>query len=164
MFHRYLIVSSLVVVQVAGTLALFSSYLILFHRNQEQMKIRQVDEEDLQRFDFSTENFNTLRWTEEGREFERDDSRYDVARIEKTATGFRVFAKRDIFEVLLVRFLNAPDDSTSGGLTLQLTFAQQEAPLRVQEMAETRLIDYCNHLISLYRSCSGDCLTPPPRI
>lgn len=162
MTRRYLIVFALAAVQVAGMVVLFSSYLLFYHRGQVQSEIRHADDAALQYIDFTAEKFNAIQWTEEGREFEFDGVWYDVARIEKTDSGYRVVVQRDLFEVLLTQFMKS-DLNGAQGLALQLTFAPPESPMDWQPLSAIIFTQHHPESISLYRSCSHECQTPPPR-
>jgi len=155
---------SLILLYVAGTMGIFSSYYTAYHRSVVRVEVKSAPEEGLVQLSFSEMEFNNIAWTEENTEFEWKGKMYDVSRIIHTPAGVLVLCENDSFEDLLVSLFNPdkqqdPGQSKKGSPQPQF-FHHGWSPsntVKINERATWTLMRP-----SLYTSRQVGISTPPP--
>ncbi|MCB0490121.1 MAG: hypothetical protein R2820_03895 [Cyclobacteriaceae bacterium] len=105
MFRRLLIFVTLTVYGMASVGLLGTSWT-LFHKTSFQYLVKEGAFSNLTTFTFTSEQFETLQWMEEGREFKLDGKMFDVSEIERVGDNYLVKCKHDVIESVVRDFFD----------------------------------------------------------
>jgi hypothetical protein len=141
-----------------------------FYREHHQVAFQQEvigsEEKEVEKFFFTTTQYASLSWIEEGLEFEWHDKMYDVYKIVKTTNGYWVYCENDGFEELLISVLKSLKKDMDGGL--QNLNPQPQFYQTIETYSPSSINSFHKKTLNVgyftsYKSISSSIPSPPPK-
>lgn len=159
---RSFLLALLAIPYLLVVLGVLSSYVVFYHRLSFQAVVASSSKEELKTLVLPTSEYEKLRWTEEGKEFEYRGKMYDVAKVEKKAANYVITCENDSMEDLFVNWLKSVSKSKAK-LIPQIQFSQPTEKLEFHAFIKTSEKNGqapCN----FYSSFLAEIVPPPPRV
>lgn len=156
------VVTLLMIPYLLVVLGVLSSYVALYHRFSFQSYVMTLDESDLKTLTVSVDEYQKIKWIEEGREFEHGGKMYDVAKVERQGANYLVTCENDSLEDLFVNWMKSESKSKSKAIPqIQLSQPIEEIEIKIP----TNTLDKLEPLLSnFYSSFLAEIIPPPPRV
>ncbi|HEV8511799.1 MAG TPA: hypothetical protein VGQ59_00890 [Cyclobacteriaceae bacterium] len=160
---KAIILFVLLVPYAISMIGMFTSYFSFFYKNNIQAVVSSLEEDKLELLILSSSDFEKIRWTDNEREFEREGKMFDVSRIESHDGSYFIYCENDLFEDLLVNYLNAPGSKTKSTQIFQAQFFE---PLKQFNCNDATISNIDQNFFSanLYVSVPHELKTPPPKV
>lgn len=158
---RSSILSVLLIPYIFSMMGMFTSYFAFYYRSDFQSEVTSLNEDKLEVIVLSTNDFNTTKWTDGLKEFERSGKMFDVARIEQKGTLYYVYCQNDSLEDLLISYLKTVGSKTKCTIIFHALFIEP-IPNLDNENCSIGLLTRIPFTANLYISVSAERNTPPP--
>ncbi len=146
---------------------MFTTFYREHHQLVFQQEVIASEEKEVEIIFFTTSQYSSLSWMEEGREFEWQNKMYDVNKIVKTNNGYWVYCENDGFEEILISFLKSLKKDMDGS-SQNLNPQPQCHPTNLIYSSSSSTSVYKkkktnSNYFSSYQSISSSIPSPPPK-
>lgn len=156
------IVTLLMIPYLLVVLGVLSSYVALYHRFSFQAHVTNSQQADLNTMTLSVAEYQKIKWTEEGKEFEYGGKMYDVAKIARQGADYVITCENDSIEDLFVNWLKSAGKSKSKTIP-QIQLSQSIGEIEIK--APINSVDKVRPVLNnFYSSFRAEIIPPPPRV